>query len=55
VSSVMVRTHHDTRHNAPIHNIVSTAPQLSVSQKALGTLLEDGTEMLKQVGDPIHN
>jgi hypothetical protein len=27
----------------PIHNILSTAPQFSISQKALGTLPEDGT------------
>ena len=36
-----------TRHN--IHNILSTAPQLSISQKALGTLLEDGNVMPKHV------
>jgi hypothetical protein len=30
-----------TRHNTRIHNILSTAPQLSISQKALGTLPED--------------
>jgi hypothetical protein len=35
-------THHVTRHNTPIHNILSTAPQLSISKKALGTLPEDG-------------
>jgi hypothetical protein len=28
--------HHATRHNTPIHNILSTAPQLNISQKALG-------------------
>jgi hypothetical protein len=27
---------------SPIHNILSTAPQLSISQEALGTLLVDG-------------
>jgi hypothetical protein len=48
-------THHVTRHNTPIHNIISTAPQLSVSQKALGTLLEDGNVMPKHVGAAIHN
>jgi hypothetical protein len=32
-----------------------TAPQLSVSQKALGTLHEDGNVMLKHVGATIHN
>jgi hypothetical protein len=30
-------THHVTTHNTPIYNILSTAPQLSISQKALGT------------------
>jgi hypothetical protein len=40
-------THHATRHNTPIHNVLSTAPQLSISQKALGTLPEDGNVMLK--------
>jgi hypothetical protein len=32
-----------------------TAPQLSVSQKALGTLPEDGNVMLKHVAATIHN
>jgi hypothetical protein len=47
--------HHVTGHNTPIHNILSTAPQLSISQKALGTLPEDGNVMPKPVGDTIHN
>jgi hypothetical protein len=34
--------HHATRHNTSIHNILSTAPQLSISEKALGTLPKDG-------------
>jgi hypothetical protein len=38
-----------------IHNILSNAPQLSISQKALGTLPEDGTVMPKHVGATIHN
>src|SRR5215813_9390361 len=38
-----------------IHNILSTAPQLSISQKALGTLPEDGNVMPKHVGATIHN
>src|SRR5215510_14426490 len=43
VSSDVVRsTHHVTRHYTSIHNILSTAPQLSISQKAIGTLPEDG-------------
>jgi hypothetical protein len=45
----------DLRHNTPIHNILLTAPQLSISQKALGTLSEDGTVMPKHVGDTIHD
>jgi hypothetical protein len=54
VSSDVVRTH-VTRHNTPIHNILLTAPQLSISQKALGTLPEDGNVMPKRVGATIHN
>jgi hypothetical protein len=45
----------DTSHNAPIHNILATAPQLSNSQKARGTLPEDGNVMPKYVGATIHN
>jgi hypothetical protein len=40
-----IATHHTNRHNTPIYNILSTAPQLSSSQKALGTLPEDGNVM----------
>jgi hypothetical protein len=47
--------HHVTRHNTPIHNILSTVPQLSISQKALGTLPEDGNVMSKHVGATIHD
>jgi hypothetical protein len=47
--------HHVTKHNTPIHNTLSTAPQLSISQKALGMLPEDGNVMPKQVGATIHN
>jgi hypothetical protein len=43
-------TQHATRHNTPIHNILSTAPRLSISQKALGTLPEEGNVMPKHVG-----
>jgi hypothetical protein len=32
--------HHVTRHNTPIRNILSTVPQLRISQKALRTLPE---------------
>jgi hypothetical protein len=48
-------THHVTRHNTPIHNILSTAPQLGISQKALGTLPDDDNVIPKHVGDTIHN
>jgi hypothetical protein len=51
----MCETHHVTRYNTPIHNILSTAPQLSISQKALGTLPEDGNIMPKYVGATTHN
>jgi hypothetical protein len=47
--------HHVTKHNTPIHNILSTAPQLIISQKALETLPEDGNVMPKHVGATIHN
>jgi hypothetical protein len=55
MSSDVVRAHHVTRHNTPIHNILSTAPQLSIPQKALGTLPEDGNVMPKHVGATIYN
>jgi hypothetical protein len=47
--------HHATRHNTPIHNIISTVAQLSISQKALGTLPEDGYVMPKHVEATIPN
>jgi hypothetical protein len=50
-----IATHHVTRQNTPIHNILSTAPQLSISQKALGTLPEDGNIMPKYVRGTIYN
>jgi hypothetical protein len=46
---------HVTRHNMPIHNILSTVPQLSIPQKALGTLPEDGNVKPKHVGATIYN
>jgi hypothetical protein len=49
-----IATHHVTRHNTPIHNILSNAPQLSIFQKALGTLPEDGSVMPKHVGAIVH-
>jgi hypothetical protein len=54
-SSEVVLTHHVTRHNTPIHNILSTAHQLSIYHKALGTLPEDGNVIPKHVGATIHN
>jgi hypothetical protein len=36
-------------------HILSTAPQLSISQKALETLPEGGNIMPKRVGDTIHD
>jgi hypothetical protein len=55
VSSDVVRAHHVNKHNTPIHNILSTGPKLIISQKALGTLLEDGNVMPKHVGATLHN
>jgi hypothetical protein len=37
------------------YQLLSTAPQLSISQKALGTLPEDGNVMPKHVGATTHN
>jgi hypothetical protein len=45
VSSDVVCTHHGTKLNTPTHNILLTAPQLSISQKAPETLPEDGNVM----------
>jgi hypothetical protein len=55
VSSDLVRAHYITRHNTPIHNIPSTAPQLNISQKALGKLPDDGNVMSKHVGATMQN
>jgi hypothetical protein len=49
------RAHHVTRHITPIHNFLSTAPQLSISQKTLGTLPEYGNVRPKHVRGTIHN
>jgi hypothetical protein len=43
------------KHNTPIHNILSTVPQLNISQKALETLPEEGNVMPKHLGVTIHN
>jgi hypothetical protein len=48
-------THYVIRHITPIHNTISTAPQLSISQKALGTLPQHGNVMPKYVGATIHS
>jgi hypothetical protein len=56
VSSEVVRgAHHVTRSNTPIQNILSTAPQFIISQKALGMLPEDGNVMPKHVEATVHN
>jgi hypothetical protein len=44
-----------SRCNTPFHNILSTALQLSISQKVLGTLPDDGHIMPKHVGATKHN
>jgi hypothetical protein len=54
-SFALLNAHHITRNNTPIHNILSTAPQLSISQKALGMLPGDGNVMPKHVGATIHD
>jgi hypothetical protein len=46
---------HTTPIHTPIRNILSTAPQLSISQKALGSLPEDGKVMPKREGAIMHN
>jgi hypothetical protein len=46
---------HVSKYNTPIHNILLIAPQLSISQHALGTFPEDGSVMPKHVGAAIHN
>jgi hypothetical protein len=50
-----IAMYHVTRHKTLIHNILSTAPQFSISQKSLETFPEDGNVMPKHVGDTIHN
>jgi hypothetical protein len=47
--------YHVTRHNPPIHNILSTAPRLNISQKALGTPTEDGNVIPKHIRATIYN
>jgi hypothetical protein len=50
-----IQKNHNNRPNTPIQNILSTAPQLSISQKALGTLPEDGNVMPKHVAATVHD
>ena len=54
-SNVVRGAHHVTRDNTSIHNILSTAPQLSMSQKALETLPEDDNVIPKHAEATIHN
>jgi hypothetical protein len=51
----LAHAHHVAKHNTPTHNILSTAPELSISKKALGMLPEDGNVMPKHVGGTVHN
>jgi hypothetical protein len=55
MSSGVMRAHHATRHNTPIDNILLTAPQFSISQKALEPLPEDSNIMPKHVAPTIRN
>jgi hypothetical protein len=50
-----LRERHVTRHNTPIHNILSTGPQLSISHRTLGTLPEEGNVMPKHVEATVNN
>jgi hypothetical protein len=50
-----IATHHVTKHNTPIHSILSTAPKFNISQKALQTLPKDGNVMPKHAVATIHN
>jgi hypothetical protein len=54
-SSDVLRMRNTSLDNTPIHNILSTAPQLSISQNELGTLPEDGNVVPKHAGATIHN
>jgi hypothetical protein len=55
VSALHTHAHHITRHNTPIHNILSTTPQFTIYQRALGRLPEDGNVMPKHAGYTINN
>jgi hypothetical protein len=49
----MYGSYYKFRHYIAI--LLSTAPQLCISQKALGTLPEEGNVMPKHVGATIHS
>jgi hypothetical protein len=55
VHGAEIAMYHITKHNTPIHNILSTAPELSISQKAPGMLPDDVNVMPKHVGAAMHN
>jgi hypothetical protein len=50
-----IATQHITKYNTPIHNILPTAPQLSISEITLGSFPEDGNAIPKHVGATMHN
>jgi hypothetical protein len=54
-SDVVNGVHHVTRNSTPINDILSTASQLSLSKKALGTLSQGDNVIPKHVGATIHN
>jgi hypothetical protein len=55
VSRDVVHGDHRSPNNTSIHNILSNAPQLSISHKALGSLPENGNITPKHVVVNIHN
>jgi hypothetical protein len=55
LTQAKVHAQHVTRHNTPIHNILSTASQVNISPKALGRFPENDNIMHKHVGSTIHN
>jgi hypothetical protein len=55
VFSDVVRGDLRSPHNTPTHTILSTGPELSISQKALGTLPEYGNVMPNHVRATVHN
>jgi hypothetical protein len=55
ISSDVVRDDLRSRHNTSVHNILSTAPQLSISQKVIRSLRENGYVMPKHEGATKYN